>query len=398
MEYIIIGLLAFVIMLQLLSMLIGKGSSDIKSINDRNAVEFQNVRESIYNSVSSNSKAFEEQRDILKSLHTEIIKENRDSMMILQKEIKESLQEIQTSNEKRLQSIQANVNQKLDTSLNERLDHNFKQVGEQLQSLYKSLGELQTLSSGVTNLQKTLSNVKRRGVFGEVQLGNILADVMDASQYETNVITKKSSNDPVEFCVKIPDKDGKGSFIWLPIDSKFPADIYDRIVAASENADADALKAAAKELAQRIKTEALTIRDKYIDPPNTTDFAVMFLPTESLYAEVLRIPGLMEECQNKKIVIAGPSTLVALLNSLSIGFRYLTVNKNSQEILKTLSAVKAQYDKFGELIESASKKLDGAQKATELLATRNEMISKKLSKIELMEGVEAERLLGITAE
>ena len=222
---------------------------------------------------------------------------------------------------------------------------------------------------------------------------------MDSSQYEENIATKKKSSDRVEFAIRIPDKEDRNGFIYLPIDSKFPADIYNKIADASNQADSDGLKQATKELEQRIKSEARTIRDKYIDPPNTTDFAILFLPTEGLYAEVIRIAGLTEWCQNEcKIVISGPTTLVALLNSLSIGFRYLTVNKNSKEILKTLSAVKAQYEKFGQLISKTQKKLHEAQSAADDLQSRNEMIQKKLSKVEIMDEADASKMLGIVED
>lgn len=338
-------------------------------------------------------------KDSLHSMELELLKNNSEAQSRVQETVIQALKEIQNANDKRLNDIQRSVNEKLDKSLNERLDSSFKQIGDQLSTLYKSLGELQSLSSGVSDLQKTLSNVKTRGIFGEFQLRSILMDIMDSSQYEENVATKNKSSDRVEFAVKIPDKDDSRAFIYLPIDSKFPSDIYNKIVDASNSADSDGLKHAVKELEQRIKAEARTIRDKYIDPPNTTDFAIMFLPTEGLYAEVIRISGLTEWCQNEcKIVISGPTTLVALLNSLSIGFRYLTVNKNSKEILKTLSAVKAQYEKFGQLILKTQKKLQEAQSAADDLQSRNEMIQKKLSRVEVMDETDSSKILGIVDE
>lgn len=338
-------------------------------------------------------------KDSLHSMGMELLKNNSEAQSKMQDTMIQTLKEIQNANDKRLYDIQNNVNEKLDKSLNERLDSSFKQIGDQLLTLYKSLGELQALSSGVADLQKTLSNVKTRGIFGEFQLRNILMDIMDSSQYEENVATKKKSSDRVEFAIKIPDKEDANGFIYLPVDSKFPADIYNKIVDASNNADSNRLKQSIKELEQRIKTEARTIRDKYIDPPNTTDFAIMFLPTEGLYAEAIRIAGLMEWCQNEcKIVLSGPTTLVALLNSLSIGFRYLTVNKNSKEILKTLSAVKAQYQKFNQLIVKTQKKLQEAQSATDDLQSRNDMIQKKLSKVEMMDESDSLGVLGILGE
>lgn len=306
------------------------------------------------------------------------------------KSISDGLSTIQEATDRKLSEIQKNVDAKLDKNLNERLDESFKQVGERLESLYKSLGELKSLENGVVSLNKTLSNVKARGVYGEMALENILANILDNSQYDTNVATKPRSTERVEFAVKIPDKDNKG-FIYLPIDSKFPADIYGKVLEAAESADTVALKIAITELKTRIKKEALTIRDKYISPPNTTDFAIMFLPTEGLYSEVLRIDGLVEECQDKcKIVIAGPTTLTALLNSLSVGFKYLTVNKKSEEIMKLLGNFKGQFEKFNDLITRTQNRISDAQKAADQLRDRSSMIQKKLDKVELVTHDEAD--------
>lgn len=410
MEILIVGLAALsasllIVLLYLcINILKRAPSGDItKEIYEKIQPENQMIREIMMQQQKVQSESALELSSALKdSLHNmelELLKNNSEAQSRVQETVIQALKEIQNANDKRLNDIQRSVNEKLDKSLNERLDSSFKQIGDQLSTLYKSLGELQSLSSGVSDLQKTLSNVKTRGIFGEFQLRNILMDIMDSSQYEENVATKNKSSDRVEFAVKIPDKDDSRAFIYLPIDSKFPSDIYNKIVDASNSADSDGLKHAVKELEQRIKTEARTIRDKYIDPPNTTDFAIMFLPTEGLYAEVIRISGLTEWCQNEcKIVISGPTTLVALLNSLSIGFRYLTVNKNSKEILKTLSAVKAQYEKFGQLILKTQKKLQEAQSAADDLQSRNEMIQKKLSRVEVMDETDSSKILGIVDE
>ena len=295
---------------------------------------------------------------------------------------------VQDTMTKNLESIQGGINEKLDKSLNERLDSSFSQIGKRLESLYQSLGELKNLESGVSSLNRTLTNVKTRGIFGEMQLGNILANVLDRSQYEENVATVPGSSDRVEFAVKIPDKDG-GGFLWLPVDSKFPADIYNRIQKASEEADPEALKQAQKELKDRIRLEAKTISSKYVAPPATTDFAIMFLPTEGIYSEVLRMDDLVERCQNEfKVVISGPTTLTALLNSLSIGFRYLTVNRKSEEILKILGEFRTQFGKFDEQIALVQKRLAAAQKQTEELSHRSGIVQKKLSRVESL-GYEA---------
>lgn len=376
---------------------------DIKAQNAKNLLQIDNLSKQLENARSGtdtliNTK-FTEEHDYLSNLKHDMFKENTEHNEKMNRTLKESIQEMQHSNERKLTEIQDNVNEKLDKSLNERLDVSFRQIGEQLAGLNKSIGELQSLSSGVMDLQKTLSNVKTRGVFGEIQLANILSSTMDPSQYEENVATKKDSNERVEFAIKIPDKEDKGDYVYLPIDSKFPADVYTRIVDASNVGDADGVKNASKELETRIKQEAKTISEKYIDAPRTTDFAIMFLPTEGLYSEVLRIPGLTEWCQNEaKIIISGPTTITALLNSLSIGFKYLAVNKNSKEILKTLSAVKTQYDKFGVLISKTQKKLSEAQKYTDDMQHRSQMIQRRLTKIDSVSEEESIKTLNIIVD
>ncbi|MDO4439142.1 MAG: DNA recombination protein RmuC [Eubacteriales bacterium] len=329
-----------------------------------------------------------------RSMHE--LSENREHRKEMQEILTTSLKELQNTNSQKLSDIQSEINQKLDQSLNERLDKSFKTIGEQLNSLYKSLGELSKLEDGVMNLNRTLSNVKTRGVFGEGQLENILADILSPNLYDKNVITKKGSRDSVEFAVKIPDKENPNAFIYLPVDSKFPTTIYDKIQDAADNSDSEALSHAVKELEQRIKTEAKTIQSKYIEPPYTTDFAILFLPTESLYAEILRIPGLANECQQKyHIIITGPTTVAALLNSLSIGFRYMAVNRDSQTILKLLQAIKAQYQTLSKLISTADSRIDMAKKATKELQHRADIINSKLTSVEELDSLEAEALLGI---
>ena len=344
--------------------------------------------------------------DRTNGLHKEILStvgnmaaDSKESQLTMAKSLAESLEQIRRMNEEKLNEINASVSEKLDKSLNERLDSSFKQVGEQLGDLYKTLGELHSLSSGVTDLNKTLSNVKTRGIFGEQQLASILENTMTSSQYETNVAVKRGSSDFVEFAIKIPSKDNDKEVILLPIDSKFPTDIYNRIVAASEQGDTAALMAATKELEQRIKQEARTIRDKYINPPVTTDFAVMFLPTESMYSEVLRINGLTEWCQtNCKIIISGPTTITALLNSLRVGFSNLTLNKKTQEVIKVLQAVKSQYTTLSDLIDKTQKKLSDAATSTEALKKRTDMIQKRMGNIEAIGQSDAEKILAIADE
>lgn len=399
MEIIIIALLAIVLVMQIIILSKANAKKDdqsevmldsLKDIKkDQNTLKIDVIKE-----ISEGQ--FKNQETIRRSLME--MQESTEKRLLansttVNKSISEGLSTIQEATDRKLSEIQKNVDAKLDKNLNERLDESFKQVGERLESLYKSLGELKSLESGVVNLNKTLSNVKARGVYGEMALENILANILDSSQYETNVATKPRSSERVEFAVKIPDKDNKG-FIYLPIDSKFPADTYANVLEAAENADAVALKTAIGELKLRIRKEAMTIRDKYISPPNTTDFAIMFLPTEGLYSEVLRIDGLVEECQEKcKIVIAGPTTLTALLNSLSVGFKYLTVNKKSEEIMKLLGNFKGQFEKFNDLIARTQNRISDAQKAADQLRDRSSMIQKKLDKVELVSYEETEDII-----
>lgn len=309
--------------------------------------------------------------------------------------LRTSIESMTKSNEKKLDEIRGVVDEKLDKTLNERLDSSFKQVGEQMANLYKSLGELQQLSSGVTNLNKTLSNVKTRGNWGEVQLGRILEQTLARDQYEENIATKVGSSDRVEYAIKLPSEDGTA---YLPIDAKFPVDIYNRIAEAAENCDEVAVKAARTELTNRIKQEAVTISDKYLDPPNTADYAIMYLPTEGLYAEVLRIDGLSEYCQSRKVMIAGPTTIMALLNTISVGFRHMALNKKSEEIRRILEATKTQLEKLEKSADAAQKRIELASKATDDITNRTRIMKKKMRGIATIDDDESDRILGISDE
>jgi len=370
---------------------VGRRVSEIKS----------DINERLRNDAEENRKNRIEVSDMLRRGQDAQLAKLSEYREQTERMLKSGIADLQESNQKKLDEIQNGINKKLDTGLNERLDASFKSVGEQLSKLYVSLGELGKLESGVSNLNRTLSNVKSRGIFGESQLENILSNILSPGLYEKNVVTKKSegqNRDQVEFAVRIPDKENAGEFMYLPIDSKFPADTYEKIRLASEESNADELKRCVKELETRIREEAKDIQEKYLDPPATTDFAIMFLPTEALYAEVLRIPGLVEDLQKKNhIVVTGPTTIAALLNSLSIGFRYMAVNRDSQNILKLLSAIKTQYQSLSRLIETADNRIDLAKKATKDLQHRTEIINKKLSAVEELDPLEAESLIGLSA-
>jgi DNA recombination protein RmuC len=309
----------------------------------------------------------------------------------------ESMDRLQSSNEEKLDQIRGVVDEKLDKTLNERLDTNFKMVGDQLGLLYKSLGELQALSSGVSDLNRTLANVKTRGVWGEVQLGRILEQTMTKSQYAVNVVTKPNSDDRVEYAVLFPAQDGSGEQVYLPIDAKFPSDIYNRIIEAGESGDAKVMAAVTQELKVRILDEARTIRDKYLSPPHTTNYGIMFLPTEGLYAEVLRIDGLTEKCQQIGVIVAGPTTITAILNSLQAGFRNVALSKKSFEVMKLLEAVKTQFAKLDEEVERTQKKLSDATKSTDRLRHRTELIQRRMRDVTELDAAEAGKLLDLEA-
>lgn len=364
-------------------------------LTDRVSLNVAEIRRDINQRLSHDSEENRRNRTEV----SDMISRGQEKM---DKSLRDALMSMQDANRKKLDEIQTDINKKLDMSLNERLDKSFKTVGDQLNKLYTSLGELSKLETGVNSLNKTLSNVKTRGIFGETQLENILSDILAPSLYDKNVVTKKSKSanrDAVEFAVKIPDKETAGEFMYLPIDSKFPASIYDRIRQASEASDPQALSAAVKELEIKVRQDAKDIQDKYLDPPYTTDFGIMFLPTESLYAEVLRIPGLVEECRSRyHVTITGPSTAAALINSLSIGFRYMAVNRDSQNILKLLSAIKSQYHKLSELIDKADSRIELAKKATDDLRQRTDIINKRLASVEEIDKDEAKKLLGFSDE
>lgn len=327
-------------------------------------------------------------------------KSQTESLLRLQdsvtRTLTDSIDRLQSSNEEKLDQIRGVVDEKLDKTLNERLDTNFKMVGDQLGLLYKSLGELQALSSGVSDLNRTLANVKTRGVWGEVQLGRILEQTMTRSQYTVNVATKPNSDDRVEYAVLFPSQDGSGEQVYLPIDAKFPSDIYNKIIDAGENGDSRSMAAVTQELKVRILDEARTIRDKYLCPPRTTNYGIMFLPTEGLYAEVLRIDGLTEKCQSIGVIVAGPTTITAILNSLQAGFRNVALSRKSLEVMKLLEAVKTQFAKLDDEVERTQKKLSDATKSTDRLRHRTEIIQRRMRNITELDPKEAEKLLELS--
>ena len=304
------------------------------------------------------------------------------------------LASIQADNTRQLDRMRETVDEKLKTTLEQRLGESFRQVSERLEQVHVGLGEMRALATGVGDLKKVLTNVRTRGTWGEVQLGALLEQVLTRDQYEKNVATKAGSNDRVEFAVRLPGHDDAGP-LWLPIDAKFPQEDYQRIVDAAEAANPALLEESAKQLDARIRLEAKTIREKYVDPPRTTDFAIMFLPTEGLYAEVLRRPGLTDDLQTDyRILVTGPTTLSALLNSLQMGFRTLAIEKRSGEVWALLGAVKTEFGKFGDVLDRTYKKLQEASSTIENAATRTRAIERKLRGVQELPAGEAAKLLG----
>jgi DNA recombination protein RmuC len=289
------------------------------------------------------------------------------------------------------------VDERLTSTLEQRLGESFKQVSDRLEQVHKGLGEMQSLAAGVGDLKQVLTNVKTRGTWGEVQLGALLEQIMTPEQYETNVACKHGCGERVEFAIKLPGPPGRdGEEVWLPIDAKFPVEDYQRMLDAQERGDLAGMDAALKALEARIKASAKDIQTKYLDPPRTTDFAIMFLPTEGLYAEVLRRPGLVESLQNNfRVLVTGPTTLGALLNSLQMGFRILTVEKRSSEVWQLLGAVKTQFGQFGGLLDKVHKKLDQASSTIEDAARKSRTIEQRLRTVQELPGDAAGSLLSL---
>lgn len=304
---------------------------------------------------------------------------NEKRMLGLQQLVEQKLTQLREENSKKLDEIRHTVDEKLQGALEKRLTESFKLVSERLELVHKGLGEMQTLASGVGDLKKVLTNVKTRGTWGEVQLGNLLEQMLAAGQYAQNVAVAPDATERVEYAIRLPGRRDDDAPVWLPIDAKFPLEDYQRLVEAAERGDLEALQDATKQLDQRIRLEARRIRDKYVAPPHTTDFALLFLPTEGLYAEVLRRPGLTDALQREyRVTVAGPTTLTALLNSLQLGFRTLAIEKHSSHVWKLLETVKAEFHKYGEAVEKVAKKLNEASNVIEKVQTRTRVIERKL--------------------
>ena len=312
----------------------------------------------------------------------------------LRRTLEERLDVLRTENAQKLEQMRATVDEKLQTTLEQRLGASFRQVSERLDQVHKGLGEMQTLATGVGDLKRVLTNVKSRGTWGEVQLGALLADLLPASQYAKNVITRPGSKQPVEFAVRFPGRGEDNVPCWLPIDAKFPLEDWQRLQAAIERADADAVDASRRALDQFFKSQARMIRDKYVESPHTTDFAILFVPTESLFAEAMSRPGLADILQREfRVTIAGPTTLAALLNSLQLGFRTLAIERRSTEVWRVLGAVKTEFDRFGALLAKTKDKLVQVSNTLDEAGRKSTTIARKLRDVEALPEHEADRLL-----
>lgn len=309
--------------------------------------------------------------------------------------VESRLAAIQADNGVKLEEMRRTVDEKLQSTLEQRLGESFRMVGERLEQVHRGLGEMQVLAAGVGDLKRVLTNVKTRGTWGEVQLGALLDQILTAEQYAANVATRPKSNDRVEYAIRLPGRTGEDdSPVWLPIDAKFPLEDYQKLIDAQERADPVAAEEAGKALDNRLRLEARSIHEKYVEPPHTTDFAVLYLPIEGLYAEVLRRPGLAEALQRDwRVTLAGPTTLAAMLNSLQMGFRTLAIEKRSSEVWMILGAVKTEFNKFGEALAHTKKKLEEASNSIGKAETRSRMLSRRLKEVEALPVALAEELL-----
>ena len=326
-----------------------------------------------------------------------LIQINERRLMEVRATVDQRLQSLQSDNSAKLDEMRRTVDEKLHATLEQRLGESFKLVSDRLEAVHKGLGEMQALAAGVGDLKRVLTNVKSRGTWGEVQLARLIEDNMTPDQYASNVKPVPGSDAAVEFAIRLPGRGDGGDPVWLPIDAKFPKEEYERLMDAQEAADAEGVKAAGAALGRAVEVQARLIAGKYIAPPHTTDFAIMFLPTESLYAEVLRRPGLLDKLHDLRVNVAGPSNLAALLNSLQMGFRTLAIEQRSSEVWQVLRAVKTEFTKFGESLASVKKTLDTASNKIRQTEVRTRAMLRNLKGVEALPEADALRLLGASA-
>lgn len=376
--YVLVALLTVTVLLLLVLLLRRPKDSASKELADTE----RRLREELHSLRRELSDTLREMNRILAEGQKESLRSAGEHQEKMSTALAAAMRSLQESNERKLDQMRETVDEKLQSTLATRLDTSFKTVSEQLKQVYVSLGEMKELAGGVSDLQRMMSNVKIRGTWAEAQLGNILEQTLTADQYSRNV-SVRNNGEKVEYAVRIPSRDEEDTFVWLPIDSKFPQEDYARLCIAAENADKDGVDAAVKALERVLKNEAKTIADLYIEVPHTTDFAILFLPTEGLYAEALRIPGLLEELQTHyHIMVCGPTTITAFLNTLQMGFRTLAINKRAAEVWRLLGAAKMQYDKFEGILDRAKRKIEEAGSVLDEASRRNRIIRKRLKKVD----------------
>ena len=374
--------------------------------------QLENVRKTVHERLEAMQSSNEEQSEQMHKTVTNQLQSTADTLVNtvgelgksqdsqlenVRKTVHERLEAMQTSNEEKLDQMRKTVDEQLQSTLEKRLGESFNIVSKRLEDVQRGLGEMQNLATGVGDLKRVLTNVKARGTWGEVQLGSLLEEVLTPDQYSKNVQVRENSRERVEYAIRLPgSNDGPDSCVWLPIDSKFPLADYDRLVEAADASDAAAVQDATQAFIRGVQDEAKKIRDKYIFPPMTTDFAIMFLPTEGLYAEALRAPGLVTELlQRYRIVIAGPTTLAAILSSLRMGFRTLAIEKHSSEVWEVLAAAKTEFDQFGDVMDKLKDQLDTVSNTIDKTGVRRRAIERKLRTVEALPPEEAAARLGL---
>ncbi|MBR3323385.1 DNA recombination protein RmuC [Candidatus Saccharibacteria bacterium] len=395
MEIILIGLGAInVILLIIVVILVVKKSGNANDDSGKYATEIAETTKKLNERMIRIESEVDKLTPKISGEFRENRKEISQNFETIQKSVNTSVKNLQDENTKKLEEMRETVDEKLKASVEKRFNESFKTISTQLTQVYQGLGEMKTLATGVGDLKKVMEGVKTRGIYGEVQLGSIIGDILSASQYEENIATKKGSSDRVEFAVKMPGKD-EDNPVYLPIDSKFPVENYSRLIAAYDNGDKAEIAKYQKALATDVKEQAKKISTKYLDPPMTTDIGMMFVPTESLYAEILRIPGLSDEIRQKyNISIASPSTLPVVLSGLLMGFRTVAIEKRSSEVWQTLGAVKSQFSKFGDLLAQTKKKLQETANKIGSAETTSRQIERKLKDVEALPETESVKLIG----
>ncbi len=368
-----------------------------KQINDNNKTNREELAESLNsferkftNNIKDLNELLENRFNLFSEQQSNLNKQSTENIKEVKSSVEEKLRSIREDNTKQLDEMRKTVDEKLQKTLNERLSQSFETVSKQLLAVQDGLGEMKNLATDVGGLKKVLSNVKMRGSIGEIQLEMLLEQILAPDQYEANVKTKENSSDLVEFAIKLPGRDDSGKQVWLPVDAKFPKDIYEQLIDAYDIGDVDTVKVAQKNMTTTIKKMAKDISEKYIDPPNTTDFGIMFLPFEGIYAEVVRNASLLETIQKDyKIIITGPSTLAAILNSLQMGFKTLAIQKRSGEVWQVLGAVKKEFGNFSGMMEKAQKNIQtGLNQLDDVLGKRTRAIQRKLKNVETLESTE----------